>query len=198
MYESEDKMVSHPAHYLKGGMETIDVIEAFTEGLSGIEAYDTGAIIKYICRWKDKGGKQDLEKAMWYTQHLIDHINTGDDDINTGVGIITADDAWASLGAFISNLLQVAGELSDRLKEVFTEGVCRLYGCESDPDGFCYRGEGALSNREFKVVAHAMWKYNVDPAVSDSPFICSSCLSGSEYDSQFCPHCGATMDGVVE
>lgn len=118
MYESEDKMVSHPAHYLKGGMETIDVIEAFTEGLSGIEAYDTGAIIKYICRWKDKGGKQDLEKAMWYTQHLIDHINADDDDINTDDDEVnTADDAWASLATSISNLLQVAGELSDRLKK---------------------------------------------------------------------------------
>lgn len=30
MYESEDKMVSHPEHYMsKTGMEVIDVIEAF-------------------------------------------------------------------------------------------------------------------------------------------------------------------------
>lgn len=74
MYESKDEMVSHPRHYIRGGMETIDVITAFTEGLEGIEAYDTGAILKYICRWKQKGGVQDLEKAMWYTQHLIDHV----------------------------------------------------------------------------------------------------------------------------
>ena len=74
MYESKDEMVSHPKHYIRGGMETIDVITAFTEGLEGVEAYDTGAILKYICRWKQKGGVQDLEKAMWYTQHLIDHV----------------------------------------------------------------------------------------------------------------------------
>lgn len=74
MYESKDEMVSHPKHYIRGGMETIDVITAFTEGLDGIEAYDTGAILKYICRWQQKGGVQDLEKAMWYTQHLIDHV----------------------------------------------------------------------------------------------------------------------------
>lgn len=31
MYESEDKMVSHPDHYIsETGMEVIDVIEAFT------------------------------------------------------------------------------------------------------------------------------------------------------------------------
>lgn len=75
MYESSDKLVSHPAHYqLETGLEVIDVIEAFTFDLKGIEATDTGNIIKYICRWKNKGGIQDLEKIMWYTQHLIDHL----------------------------------------------------------------------------------------------------------------------------
>ena len=75
MYESNDKMVSHPKHYQsKSGLEVIDVIEAFTANLSGIEATDTGNIIKYACRWKNKNGIQDLEKIMWYTQHLIDHL----------------------------------------------------------------------------------------------------------------------------
>lgn len=76
MYESNDKMVSHPSHYQsENGIEVIDVIEAFTADLKGIEATDTGNVIKYILRWKHKNGKQDLEKAMWYLQHLIDHIN---------------------------------------------------------------------------------------------------------------------------
>lgn len=58
MYESPDKMVSHPAHYQsETGLEVIDVIEAFTFDL-----------------WKQKNGIQDLEKIMWYTQHLIDHL----------------------------------------------------------------------------------------------------------------------------
>lgn len=75
MYESDDKMVSHPGHYQsKTGLEVIDVIEAFTDGLNGIEATDTGNVIKYICRWKQKNGIQDLKKAMWYLQHLIEHL----------------------------------------------------------------------------------------------------------------------------
>lgn len=75
MYESEDKMVSHPEHYMsKTGMEVIDVIEAFTDELKGVEATDTGNIIKYACRWKKKNGIQDLEKILWCTQHLIDHL----------------------------------------------------------------------------------------------------------------------------
>ena len=75
MYESRDKMVSHPDHYQsETGLEVIEAIEAFTFDLKGIEAVDTGNIIKYACRWKKKNGIQDLEKIMWYTQHLIDNL----------------------------------------------------------------------------------------------------------------------------
>lgn len=64
-----------PSHYQsETGLEVIDVIEAFTFDLKGIEATDTGNIIKYACRWKNKNGIQDLKKIMWYTQHLIDHL----------------------------------------------------------------------------------------------------------------------------
>lgn len=72
---SEDVMVSHPPHYQsKKGLEVIDVVEAFTDGLNGIEATDTGNIIKYICRWNHKNGLQDLKKAKWYLEHLINHV----------------------------------------------------------------------------------------------------------------------------
>lgn len=80
-YVSNDP-VSHPAHYqTKSGLETIDVIEAFTDGLNGIEATDTGNVIKYICRWKKKNGIQDLEKAQWYLQHLINHLNNSKEEL---------------------------------------------------------------------------------------------------------------------
>lgn len=74
-YQSKDIMVSHPSHYIsETGLEVIDVIEAFTFDLKGIEATDTANVIKYICRWKEKNGLQDLEKAMWYLKHLINHV----------------------------------------------------------------------------------------------------------------------------
>ena len=70
-------MVNNPPHYQsETGLEVIDVIEAFTFDLKGIEATDTGNAIKYICRWKNKNGIQDLEKAMWYLSHLIDHVRS--------------------------------------------------------------------------------------------------------------------------
>ena len=75
LYECDDKMVSHPSHYQsKSGLEVIDVIEAFTEDLKGIEATDTGNILKYACRWKDKNGIQDVKKIIWYATHLLNHL----------------------------------------------------------------------------------------------------------------------------
>ena len=66
--------VNHPDHYQLGnGVETIELIEAATSNLEGIEAFDTGNALKYLCRWKGKNGIQDLEKAVWYIQHLIEH-----------------------------------------------------------------------------------------------------------------------------
>ena len=74
-YECDDKMVSHPNHYQgKNGMETLDVIESFTDGLNGIEAVDTANVIKYIFRWKKKNGIQDIEKAIYYATHLLNYL----------------------------------------------------------------------------------------------------------------------------
>lgn len=67
--------VNHPAHYqTSSGLEAIDVIEAFTEGLTGWEAVLTGNVIKYILRWKNKNGLEDLKKARWYLDRLITKI----------------------------------------------------------------------------------------------------------------------------
>lgn len=64
--------VNHPKHYIHGGIETIDVIKAWTEDLSGFEAVLTGNVIKYISRWKSKNGLEDLKKAAWYLERLIE------------------------------------------------------------------------------------------------------------------------------
>lgn len=72
--ESVD-MVNHPKHYKsESGMEVIDVIKAFTADLKGYQATDTGNIIKYILRWPHKNGLEDLKKARWYLDDLINTI----------------------------------------------------------------------------------------------------------------------------
>ena len=76
----KDDMVNHPSHYQsKNGLEAIQVIEAFTDKLHGIEATDTGNVIKYILRWHEKNGLEDLKKAKWYLEHLINHVEKEND-----------------------------------------------------------------------------------------------------------------------
>lgn len=75
IYESNDAMVSHPAHYKSvNGIEAIDVIKDYTRDLRGIYAADTANIIKYSCRWKKKNGRQDIEKTIWYASHLLNEV----------------------------------------------------------------------------------------------------------------------------
>lgn len=72
---TQTDMVNHPSHYQStGGIEVIDVMAAFTADLQGIEAIDTSNVIKYICRWKNKNGVEDLKKARWYIDHLINKL----------------------------------------------------------------------------------------------------------------------------
>lgn len=70
----EPDLVNHPPHYTQGGIECIDAIEAACTGLTGKEGYLVGQVIKYIWRWKHKNGLQDLEKAKWYLERLINNI----------------------------------------------------------------------------------------------------------------------------
>lgn len=78
------EMVNHPAHYQsETGLEVIDVMEAFTFDLTGIEAVNTSQVLKYICRWKKKNGVQDLKKAKWYLDRLIKHVEKLEEENKT-------------------------------------------------------------------------------------------------------------------
>lgn len=56
----------NPDHYKKGDVEVIQL----TEKLGFCE----GNIVKYVARYKDKGGKDDLLKARWYLDRLISQL----------------------------------------------------------------------------------------------------------------------------
>jgi len=54
----------NPDYYRKG-IETTDYIQSHSMN------YLEGNIIKYVTRYKDKGGVLDLKKAEWYLTRLI-------------------------------------------------------------------------------------------------------------------------------
>ena len=63
--------VHNPSHYKSGGIEAIDVIEAFELG------FHLGNVVKYVLRAGRKGDAlEDLEKAAWYLDREIDKLET--------------------------------------------------------------------------------------------------------------------------
>lgn len=64
--------VSHPAHYISGGIECIDCIKAaLGEYFMG---FLIGNVIKYTYRYKDKNGVEDLKKGMKYLEWAIKEL----------------------------------------------------------------------------------------------------------------------------
>ena len=71
---NEWDQVNKPPHYNNGGIEAIDYISQQLG--DNIKAYLEGNVLKYIHRHKYKGNpKQDLEKARWYLERLIEEMN---------------------------------------------------------------------------------------------------------------------------
>ena len=54
--------------YYKKGIQPFDFIRSWNM------SYAEGNIIKYVTRYKDKNGKEDLLKAKWYLEKLIDNL----------------------------------------------------------------------------------------------------------------------------
>ena len=62
--------VNHPSHYADKGIEVIDYIRD-TLTPDGYIDYCIGNVIKYVSRWRKKGGVEDLRKAGVYLDWAI-------------------------------------------------------------------------------------------------------------------------------
>ena len=73
--DSKSDMVNHPMHYTSGSIECIDALSAMVENWNDcIAATLSWQVIKYIWRHPYKGKPvEDLEKAKFYLNRLIDH-----------------------------------------------------------------------------------------------------------------------------
>jgi hypothetical protein len=66
--------VNHPSHYTRGGIECIDVIEAWGLG------FCLGNALKYIARAGHKGDAiTDLRKARWYLERRLAQLGANDE-----------------------------------------------------------------------------------------------------------------------
>ena len=75
--EPDIDMVNHPSHYTQGGIECIDALKAATISKTGIEAVCTANAIKYLWRYEEKNGIEDVKKARWYIYRLIKELENG-------------------------------------------------------------------------------------------------------------------------
>jgi len=66
-------LVNHPPHYTQGGIECIDAIRA-SMSKEQFLGYCKGNSLKYQWRYEAKGGVEDLKKAKWYLDRMIQEI----------------------------------------------------------------------------------------------------------------------------
>ena len=64
----------NPEYYNHSKYRCIDVMGDITKDLTGLDAICTGKVLKYIWRWKNKNGLEDLKKARWYLDTLINSV----------------------------------------------------------------------------------------------------------------------------
>ena len=68
--ETQSDPVNSPTHYQTGLIETIDSIKNIL-GHDKFQAYCTGNVIKYLSRYREKNGLEDLKKAETYISFII-------------------------------------------------------------------------------------------------------------------------------
>ena len=68
---AEDQ-VNHPRHYAsQGKIECIEVLEQLAKNGEDFRILNA---VKYLWRWRHKGGIESLKKAVWYIQRVIDQV----------------------------------------------------------------------------------------------------------------------------
>jgi hypothetical protein len=61
--------INHPSHYNQGNIEVIDIIDDWNLD------FCEGNVVKYISRWRNKNGIEDLKKARHFIDLLIELEN---------------------------------------------------------------------------------------------------------------------------
>ena len=73
-YNENTNNVNHPSHYNKGNIECIDaMISAY--GKDTVSDFCICNAFKYIWRYKYKNGIEDLKKAQWYLNKIVELNN---------------------------------------------------------------------------------------------------------------------------
>lgn len=72
--EISEKDSINPNHYIFGGIETIEYLKAKLTP-EEYRGFLKGNVLKYVSREAEKNGLEDLKKAKWYLDKLIEFEN---------------------------------------------------------------------------------------------------------------------------
>jgi hypothetical protein len=70
--EANDEQIGG-RHYVTKSVQPWEAMESWMSE-EAFKGFIWGNVIKYIARWEDKGGKQDLEKARHYLDKLLEIV----------------------------------------------------------------------------------------------------------------------------
>ena len=73
--------VNHPSHYETGKFECIEVMTE-TQGVQAVRDFCICNAFKYLYRHRNKNGREDIEKAVWYLKKWLT-LEDVDDDLHT-------------------------------------------------------------------------------------------------------------------
>lgn len=92
----------NPNHYKQGGIESIDAIKAFMSE-EAFKGFLKGNCQKYLFRYEQKNGIEDLRKCQWYLERLIGVLEQDKDDsfqeqLKVRIRGVTDPDAYMASG----------------------------------------------------------------------------------------------------
>ena len=72
--------VQHPSHYNQGSIECIEAMES-AYGINAVINFCLCNAFKYVWRAQHKNGVEDIKKAKWYLEKIIDILEVEDEPI---------------------------------------------------------------------------------------------------------------------
>ena len=69
--DADFDVVSKPKHYASTSIECIDAMRE-TQGVEATKQFCICNAFKYLWRSKNKGGMEDINKAMWYLNKYLE------------------------------------------------------------------------------------------------------------------------------
>jgi hypothetical protein len=115
--------VNSPIHYADGnGMECIEAIEA-SMSMEEFKGFLKGNVQKYVWRYAQKNGAEDLKKAKWYLDRLITIVAMGE-----AMAKATIRDSSKNVVKAIANY-----DPDDYMASGCPDGFCPLPGVRQGP-----------------------------------------------------------------